>query len=190
MVAPTAPRSLSNIRRSRLPTSPARQTRPRLPKPKSVSRRVARRVARLRSLPSSEPPAPAVTSAKVSCSAARPRICPHLAEVAFGKAAGTPNRQRGGFGNAERKLHNGVAGLMTGDTAAHVGRPFGLAAAHGLEQILQRGRPPGCARRTSGHADPAFDVGPGMPACGEHGGAEGGTRKIAAEMDAKDADQP
>ena len=65
MMASTAARRRSNSGRSRLSRSSARHPRPRLPNPKLVSRRIARRVARLRSLPST-PPLPRSSSRQPS----------------------------------------------------------------------------------------------------------------------------
>ena len=68
MMASTAARRRSNSGRSRLSRSSARHPRPRLPNPKLVSRRIARRVARLRSLPSTPPGTAVIVSTAISIS--------------------------------------------------------------------------------------------------------------------------
>ena len=146
MVRPTAERRSSNSRRSRSLVSPAMQTSPRA---KAVGGLQTRRQLR-----------GAGEVAVLGAAGAGGRLAedelfggapgqkrnqiflevrsgerPHLAEVAFGKTAAAADRQCLGFGNAKSEQGNGMAGLMIGDTAAHIGRPFGLAAAHGIEQI-------------------------------------------------------
>ena len=112
----------------------------------------------------------------------RSRLRPDLAEIAFGKSAAGADRQCLGFGNAESEEGDGMAGFVMGDTAAHIGRPFGLAAAYGIEQICQVERAGGGARHPARLAHPALDVGAGVPARGKRHGAKVGALKVCAEM--------
>jgi hypothetical protein len=113
----------------------------------------------------------------------------HFAPIAFGKTAGASDRQRFRLANTDRKEGNGVAGLMSGNPAAHISRPFGLAAAHGVEQILRREHAACSACCTPRDSDPALDVGTGVPARGECCGTKVGADKIRAEMHLENADQ-
>src|SRR5664280_380165 len=82
-----------------------------------------------------------------------------------------------------------MAGFMMGDTAAHIGRPFWLAVTYDIEQICQLKRAAGGACHPASQANPALDVGAGVPARSQRRGAKIGALKLCAEMRSEDARQ-
>jgi hypothetical protein len=81
-----------------------------------------------------------------------------------------------------------MGGLVIGNPATDLGRPFRLAAAHGFEQILKAKGPIGDASLASGIAYPALDVGTGVTAGGQSSSAQVYAFQVAGVVGAEDPD--
>ena len=118
-----------------------------------------------------------------------PRLRPHLAGFGLGEAATGADRKRHRLGKTERAMGDCMTGFMIADPAPHRRRQSRSATAHGVEQECFGEIATFAAGTAAGLAHPALDVGAGVAAGGEGGGAQVDIFQVVAEVTAENTDQ-